>query len=78
LGLHAKNFSATELHDIAAFYSTPLGKKWAMQNSAVADALPQLAVRLLASATVQGALHAGITEIEKRGMTIPKPAVSAQ
>jgi hypothetical protein len=70
---YSKLLTASEMKEVAAFFSTPVGKKFAKQNSAVADALPLLAAALLPSVTVQGALHAGVAEIEKRGMTVPGP-----
>jgi hypothetical protein len=67
-----QNFSASELQEFIVFFSAPLGKKFAIKNSAMADGLPQLAVRLLGTVTVQGALRAGVDELQKRGMVIPK------
>jgi len=67
-----QNFSVSELQELIAFFSTPVGKKFASKSSMLADGLPKLAVRLLGTATVQGALRLGMKEIEKRGMIIPK------
>jgi hypothetical protein len=68
-----QNFSESELQELIAFFSTPVGKKFAKKSSSLSDGLPQLAVRLLGTVTVQGALNGGLKEIEKRGMVIPKP-----
>jgi hypothetical protein len=68
-----QNFSASELQELISFFSTPVGKKFASKNSALADGLQTLAVRLFGTVTVQGALRRGVGEIEKRGMIIPKP-----
>jgi hypothetical protein len=70
---YEQNFSEAELQELTAFFSTPVGKKFASKSSSLSDGLPQLAVRLLVTVTVQGALSAGMKEIEKRGMVIPKP-----
>jgi hypothetical protein len=70
---YAQNFSVSELQELTTFFSTPLGKKLAVKSSLLSDGLAQLAVRLLATTTVQGALQGGLAEMEKRGMTIPKP-----
>jgi hypothetical protein len=70
---YEQNFSQSELQELTAFFSTPVGKKFASKSSSLSDGLPQLAVRLLATATVQGGLSGGMKEIEKRGMVIPKP-----
>jgi hypothetical protein len=66
-----QNFSASELQELITFFSAPVGKKFAIKNSSMADGLPQLAVRLLGTVTVQGALRAGVDELQKRGMVIP-------
>jgi len=68
-----QNFSASELQQLIIFFSTPLGKKFASKSSLMADGLPQLAVRLLGTVTVQGALRAGVDELQKRGMVLPTP-----
>jgi hypothetical protein len=68
-----QNFSVSELQELTSFFSTPAGKKFASKSSLLSDGLPQLAVRLLTTVTVQGALHLGMEEIQKRGMVIPKP-----
>jgi hypothetical protein len=68
-----QNFSASELQELISFFSTPAGKRFAGKSSLLNDGLSQLAVRLLVTVTVQGALHRGMEEIEKRGMVIPKP-----
>jgi hypothetical protein len=70
---YEQNFSASELQELVVFFSAPLGKKFAIKSSLMADGLPQLAVRLLGTVTVQGALRAGVDELQKRGMVIPKP-----
>lgn len=69
---YEQNFSPSELQELIAFFSTPVGKKFAGKSSALADGLPHLAIRLLGTVAVQGALHAGVNELQKRGMTIPK------
>jgi hypothetical protein len=68
-----QNFSASELQALISFFSTPVGKKFASKSSVLADGLAPLAVRLLGTVTVQGALRRGLSEIEKRGMIIPRP-----
>jgi hypothetical protein len=67
-----QNFSAAELQDLIKFFSTPLGKKFADRSSFLSDGLPRVAVRLMATVTVQGALRLGMEEIQRRGMVIPK------
>ena len=69
---YEQNFSPPELQELVTFFSTPVGKKFAGKSSALADGLPHLAIRVLGSVTVQGALYAGVDELQKRGMTIPK------
>lgn len=69
-----QNFSATELQDLIGFFSSPVGRKFAAKSSFMADGLPRLAVRLLGTVTVQGALHLGIEEMQKRGLVLPEPA----
>jgi|SRR5215467_11113017 len=68
-----QNFSASELQELISFFSTPAGKKFASKSSLLSDGLSQLAVRLLTTATIQGALRLGIEEMQKRGMVLPKP-----
>jgi hypothetical protein len=68
-----QNFSVSELQELISFFSTPTGRKFASKSSLLNDGLSQLAARLLVTVTVQGALHRGMDEIEKRGMVIPKP-----
>ncbi len=70
-----QNFTTSELHELIAFFSTPTGKKFASKSSDLADGLSQLAGKLLVTLTVQGAVHLGVDEIQKRGMVIPKPTV---
>jgi hypothetical protein len=67
------NFSATELQELIGFFSSPVGKKFAVKSSFLADGLPAIAVRLLGTITVQGALHLGIEEMQKRGLVLPGP-----
>jgi hypothetical protein len=71
---YAQRFSASEMKDMIAFFSTPAGRKFASSNTDLNDGLPLLAVRLTGTMTVNIALKAGLDEIQKRGMTIPTPA----
>jgi hypothetical protein len=70
---YAQNFSAAEMEELTAFFSTPLGKKYASKSSFLNDGLPRISVLIMGSTTVQGALRGGVAVIEKRGMVIPKP-----
>ncbi len=71
---YAQNFSVAEMEELTAFFSTPLGKKYASKSSFLSDGIPRMSVLLLGSTTVQGALRGGLAVIEQRGMVIPKPA----
>lgn len=68
-----QNFSASELQDLIGFFSTPIGKKFASKSSFLSDGLPPVAVRLLGTTTVQGALRIGVEEMQKRGLLVPGP-----
>jgi len=70
---YAQNFSAAEMEELTAFFSTPLGKKYASKSSFLNDGLPRISVLIMGSTTVQSALRGGVAVIEKRGMVIPKP-----
>ena len=71
---YAQNFSSAEMEELTAFFSTPLGKKYASKSSFLNDGLPRMSVLIMGSMTVQGALRGGVAVLEKRGMVIPKPA----
>jgi hypothetical protein len=68
-----QNFSASEIRELITFFSTPVGKKFASKSSAMNDGLAPFAVRLLGTVTVQGAVRRGVEEVQKRGMSVPKP-----